>query len=144
MSSAADLAVTGFRPGEESNAGLVGSFEVGVFLGSATDGTAGQAERPDFYKVTLARETDQAALRMLKGGLYRAVGHCGNFTDEFRREISAPDGTLLPAWYERVVEVSAQGVGARGHLRHCLLRALRPDKGPADCGPDQLDMMPAV
>lgn len=75
---------------------------------------------------------------------YIPVGHCGNFTQAFRDEVSAPDGSLRQEWYEKVVEVSAQGVGARGHLRHCLLKRVRPDKTPADCGPDQLEAMEKV
>ncbi len=110
MSSTVDVAVSGFRPGENGNAGLVGSFEVSIM--------------------------DRAGLR--------PVGHTGNFTDDFRRQITAPDGTLKPEWYGRVLEVSAQGVGAQGNLRHCLMKRVRPDKGPDDCGIDQLDALPRV
>jgi bifunctional non-homologous end joining protein LigD len=110
INSTTDVVITGYEPGKDSNAGLVGSFEVSIM-------------------------TSQG---------FRMVGHCGNFTDEFRAKISKPDGSLKDEYYMKVIEVSAQGVGARGHLRHCLFRRFRPDKAAHDCGPDQLAHLPAA
>lgn len=130
INSTTDVVITGFEPGKERNGGLVGSFEVGISLGNDIGAAAQAAVGQD--------------LRILKGGIYRVVGHCGNFTDEFRAKITDETGCLREEYYEKVIEVSAQGVGAQGHLRHCLFRRFRPDKSGKDCGPDQLAHLPAA
>lgn len=67
------------------------------------------------------------------------VGSVGNFTVDFRNQITDDDGSLRPEWYGRVVEVLAQGLGRNQRMRHAHLVRLRPDKVWTECTKDQLD-----
>jgi ATP-dependent DNA ligase len=106
----ADAFVVGWKPGQGSNANLVGSLELAVY----------------------------------KDGEAVSIGHAGNMTVKFRRDLTAPDGTLREEWYGRVIEFAGQGVGPNGKIRHCLLQRVRLDKDPAGCQADQLNPFPRV
>lgn len=77
-------------------------------------------------------------------GVPTEVCRQGVFTDEFRRSLSAPDGSLLPKWKGQVMELMGQGVTKDGRIRHPHLIRLRPDKTPADCDHHQFDSLPRL
>lgn len=77
-------------------------------------------------------------------GSYWDVASVGNLTDAFRAEISGPDGALKPEWYGVVIEFMAQGITSGLRARHPFMLRVRPDKTPAECGADQLDIFPRV
>lgn len=70
---------------------------------------------------------------VLDAGRVRVIGHVGNMTVKFRREITAPDGSLRPEWYDRVVEFAGQGIGPNGKVRHPRMLRVRDDKTRDDC-----------
>lgn len=71
-------------------------------------------------------------------GFTMEVAQPGAFTDEFREEISGPDGKVKPEWKGRVLEVMAQEITKNGRLRHPQLIRVRPDKTAQECTTDQL------
>lgn len=66
------------------------------------------------------------------------VGKHGVFTEALRRDMTAPDGSLKPEWYGRVMELSYQDIGTNLRLRHPRLYRLRPDKRKDECSITQL------
>ena len=66
------------------------------------------------------------------------IGKHGVFPEKLRQEMSAPDGSLKPEWYGRVMELTYQDVGSNMRLRHPRLLRLRPDKEAIDCELTQL------
>ncbi len=112
--STADGFITGFKPGENSLKGLVGSVTLSIY------------------------DPGKGA------GSMEEVATVGVFTNAFRAEISAPDGTLKAEYYGKVMEFACQGIGTQGMARHPRFVRLRPDKTMADCTADQLDAIPVV
>jgi bifunctional non-homologous end joining protein LigD len=130
--STADGFVVGYNPGENANSGLVGSLNLAVDLGPVP-----QSGRLGENELLFDAPSGQKHVA-------RAVAQVGNLTEAMRREISAPDGSLKPEYYGIVVEWVAQGLGKNGRARHAHMVRIRPDKGPEDCGEDQLEIFPAV
>lgn len=85
---------------------------------------------------------------VLDAGRVRVIGHVGNMTLKFRRDITAPDGTLRPEFMGRVLSFAAQGIGPNGKARHPRLipnaRHWRDDKSREDCTAAQLEVFPRV
>jgi ATP-dependent DNA ligase len=129
--STADAFVVGYAPGENGNDGFVGSLEVAVLTREP-----GDLANPNVQPVS--RDADGVMVYR------RAVGQVGNLTDEYRKSITAPDGTLKQEIYGTVVEVMAQGLGKNGRMRHAHLVRLRPDKAAFDCWDDQLEVFVSV
>ena len=127
--STADAFVVGYAPGENGNDGFVGSLEVAVLTH--------EAGNPEHVKPFT---TDGDGRQVYT----RAVGQVGNLTDEYRKAITASDGSLKQEVYGTVVEVMAQGLGKNGRMRHAHLVRLRPDKAAFDCWDDQLEVFVSV
>lgn len=72
------------------------------------------------------------------------VAKVGNLTEDLRNEMTSPDGSLKPEWYDRCLEFAGQGMTKGFKVRHPRLVRLRPDKEPKDCQIDQLDGWTAV
>ena len=83
-------------------------------------------------------------LSILKGEDVVPVAQVGNLSDDFRKEITAEDGSLKSEWYSQVVEFQGQGIGKNGRVRHAHMVRLRPDKEMKDCTSEQLDVFPRV
>jgi bifunctional non-homologous end joining protein LigD len=66
----------------------------------------------------------------------------GAFTDDMRRDLTAPDGSLKAEWHGYVMELQGQGVTKGNRVRHPHLVRLRPDKDAVDCDMAQLDALP--
>jgi ATP-dependent DNA ligase len=79
-----------------------------------------------------------------ENGLDVEVCQHGALTDEYRHQISNPDGSLKDEMYGQVMELMGQGVTKEGRIRHPHLLRLRPDKTAADCLLDQLEALPRV
>lgn len=122
----ADAFITGFKPGENSLTGQVGSVTLSILV-------------PD-PKGTLPMRvgTDIIAAKTVE------VATVGVFTNEFRRELTGPDGGLNEDYWCKVMEFSCQGIGTGGMARHPRFVRMRPDKVPADCGPEQIAPIPRV
>lgn len=135
--STADAFVVGYNPGENANTGLVGSLDLAVLepYGGTTDEWQREVEAGATF-VTDAQHGKQYRVR--------PVAQVGNLLHEWRKEISAPDGSLRPEIYGRVIEFLGQGVGKNGRVRHAHMVRLRPDKTLYDCLVDQLDVFPRV
>jgi len=73
------------------------------------------------------------------------VGHVGNMTLRFRRQITV-GGALDPAWLDgrHVIEFIGQGITGGTKIRHCRMVRVRPDQALADCRLTQLDAFPRV
>jgi ATP-dependent DNA ligase len=76
-------------------------------------------------------------------GSVRVVANC-NIPPEWRRKISAGDGTLRPEFLGTVIEIMGHGLGRNGLVNLPTFVGLRPDKRPADCGETQIALFPAV
>lgn len=130
--STADAFVCGYAPGENSNAGKVGSLELAVYEPVADE---------DLVKDGIAQGYT------LIGGVKHvkcAVAQVGNLTDAMRDAITASDGSLKQEYYGIVIEFMAQGLAKNGRARHAHMVRLRPDKGPDGCMADQLDVFSRV
>lgn len=116
--SSADAFVVGWTPGESSNTNLVGSLDLAVMEEFMDGGTMVRRHRP--------------------------VAQVGNLTDEFRKAVTAEDGSLRADFYGTVIEFLGQGIGKNGRVRHAHMVRIRPDKVAGDCLADQLDIFPRV
>lgn len=79
-----------------------------------------------------------------KTGEPQVVGACQPGTLEFRRWISAPDGSLRPQYYGQVVELRGNAWTKNMRLFHCTLQGFRPDKNKEDCRIDFSKIDPAT
>lgn len=61
------------------------------------------------------------------------IGAVSGFSDELRQELSAPDGSLKPEFYDRVVECRYQELTKTSRMRHAVFVGFRPDKSKYDC-----------
>jgi bifunctional non-homologous end joining protein LigD len=109
--STADGFVIDWKPGKNSNQGLVGSLILGVLV-------------------------DGVVQEIATVGNLDAVMSGDRCT--FRKRITSEDGTLRPEWYGTVIEFMGQSIGVGGKVRHPHMVRLRPDKSPEDCTEDQL------
>jgi ATP-dependent DNA ligase len=112
--STCDAFIVGYKPGENSNKGLVGSVTVAL--------VKDPADPFNFIEVATV----------------------GVFTQAERRSMSAEDGSLRPEYYGRVLSFACQGMGTQGMARHPRLVEWRPDKTAVDCTLDQLAAIPVV
>jgi bifunctional non-homologous end joining protein LigD len=131
--STADAFITGWKPGEGSNAGLVGSVALSVLVPVTDRHTL----------VTLAKPGGLVRGRYLNhGGKWLEaveVASVGNFgSEKERRKITGEDGRLRPEYYGRVIEFIGQAIGVNGRVRHPNFIRWRLDKTPIDCTAEQL------
>ncbi len=127
--STADAFIVDWIPGEGRNEGLVGSLELAIVVGELFSNISG-----------LSLSEHEFAW---DGQLCKKIAQVGNLTDEFRAEISAPDGSLKPEWNFRVIEFVGQLFTVKDQrVRHPHMIRLRPDKEWLDCDISQLDIFP--
>jgi len=61
------------------------------------------------------------------------VGHCIPGDDEFRAQVTAPDGSLKPEYLNKVIEVRTQGITKNRRFRHSAILRWRPDRSWDSC-----------
>lgn len=133
--STADAFIVGWAAGENTNTGLVGSLDLAV-LEEVT-----QEEWNSLPSNRRAANFDSTPSVFYK---VRPVAQVGNLIHDWRKHITADNGSLKSEFYGAVIEFAAQGLGKNGRARHAHMLRLRPDKSMLDCMSDQLDIFPAV
>lgn len=114
--STADGFISGWKPGENSLSGMVGSVTLSLCAGNINDSS--------FQVIDVAK--------------------VGVFSNDFRRQLTAPDGSLKKEYLGQVMEFACQGVGTKGMARHPRMIRMRSDKSWTECGVEQLRSIPRV
>lgn len=65
-------------------------------------------------------------------GKWIPIAAVSQLTGEQRKEMSAPDGSLKPEFYDKVVTFRGQELTKKGRFRHAVLVTFREDKNPED------------